>query len=91
MYKKILEDAILSQKKLNIYQNGGFDLIQNVEKLNADLFLNTSKVIASTLGGFTTEGKEIFAGATYILGSPLIPVLNNEIQAISIRWYMINH
>jgi hypothetical protein len=80
-----LEDAILSQKKLNIYQNGGFDLIQNVEKLNADLFLNTSKVIASTLGGFTTEEKEIFAGATYILGSPLIPVLNNKIQAISIR------
>ncbi len=60
-------------------------MIQNVEKLNADLFLNTSKVIASTLGAFKNEGKEVFAGATYILGSRLIPVLNNAIQAISIK------
>ena len=73
----MLEEAIQSQKKLNIYQNGGFELIQNIEKLNADLFLNTSKVITSTLGNFVTDGKEIFAGATYVLGSPLIPVLNN--------------
>ena len=80
----MLEEAIQSQKKLNIYQNGGFDLIQNIEKLNADLFLNATKLITSTLGDFTTEGKEIFAGATYILGSPLIPLLNNEIEGISI-------
>lgn len=73
----MLEEAIQSQKKLNIYQNGGFELIQNIEKLNAELFLNTSKVITSTLANFVTDGKEIFAGATYVLGSPLIPVLNN--------------
>lgn len=60
-------------------------MIENVEKLNADLFLNTSKVIVSTLSAFTNESKEIFAGATYILGSPLIPVLNNEIQSISVK------
>ncbi len=73
----MLEEAISSQKKINIYQNGGFDLIQNIEALNAELFLNSSKVITSTISNFTTEPKEIFAGATYILGSPLIPLLSN--------------
>lgn len=43
--KNMLEKAITSHKKMNIYSNGGFDLIQNIESLNSELFLNSSKLI----------------------------------------------
>jgi len=40
---------------MNIYGNGGFDLIQTVETLNADLFYNTSKLIVDTMSPYTNE------------------------------------
>lgn len=47
--------TIEAQKKINIYGNGGFNLIDNVENLNAELFANTTNLIVSTVGTFTQE------------------------------------
>ena len=33
--KNMLEKTIGAQKRMNVYGNGGFDLIQNVENLNS--------------------------------------------------------
>ena len=50
----MLEKTIKAQKKMNVYGNGGFDLIQNVETLNSQLFLNSSKLIVETVSNYTT-------------------------------------
>ena len=58
-------------------------MIQNVERLNAELFLNASTLMVSTISNFTTEGWEIFAGANYILRNGMTPWLNNDIKFFS--------
>lgn len=76
-YKKVLSSTIDAQRKMNVYSNGGFNLIDKVENLNSQLFLNTTNLIVSTVGTYTQEQSEMFAGATYILDNPLMPVLSN--------------
>lgn len=54
-FKKILLSAIEAQKKMNVYGNGGFNLIDDVETLNAELFFNTTEMIVSTVGAYTQK------------------------------------
>lgn len=82
-FKKVLLSTIEAQKKMNVYSTGGFNLIDDVETLNAGLFLNTTRMIVSTVGAYTQKPSEMFAGSAYILDNPLMPVLSNEIYALN--------
>lgn len=62
---------------MNVYRNGGFNVIDDVETLNAELFKNTTNLIVSTVNTYTQEEKEVFAGATYVLDNAFMPVLSN--------------
>lgn len=54
-FKKVLVSTIEAQKKMNLYGSGGFNLIDDVETLNSELFLNTTKMIVSTVGAYTQK------------------------------------
>ena len=69
---------------MNVYGNGGFELIQNVENLNSELFLNTSKEIISAVNKYSTTGSDVFAGAAYVFADPLLPLLDNSIEAVAL-------
>ena len=66
---------------MNVYSGGGFTTIQRVEQANAELFKNATELIVDTVGDYTTEGTQVFAGAEYVLDNPLMSVLSNQIKA----------
>lgn len=54
-YKQILQEAINAQQKFNVYSTGGFNLINNVETLNSQLFFNATQLIVNTVSNYSTD------------------------------------
>jgi len=44
-----------AQKKMNVYSSGGLDVINKLENANAELFLNTTRLIVDVVAPFTNQ------------------------------------
>ena len=77
----MMKETIAAQKRFNVYGSGGFNLIDDVENLNSQLFLDTTNLILTLIPLNATQ-KEVFGAAAYILDNPLLPTLDNNIYAL---------
>lgn len=76
-----MKETIAAQKRYNVYGSGGFNIIDDIETLNSQLFLDATNLILTSVPLNATQ-KEVFGAAAYILDNPLLPTLSNKIYAL---------
>jgi hypothetical protein len=80
-FKSIMKETIAAQKRYNVYGSGGFNIIDDIETLNSQLFLDATNLILTSVP-LNASQKEVFGAAAYILDNPLLPTLSNKIYAL---------